>query len=88
MTNIYATAGRAMRREEKDSITNALSKNHACYILITCDAPTEDGEMQVHLTYEGDPKVATYLLEGAQSVILENQDLPPCHSSPKVIKLP
>lgn len=45
------------------------SQRNACYVLITCGQPTEDGEMQVELTYEGDAGLASYLVESAQSFL-------------------
>ena len=47
----------------------------ACKILITCDQPAEDGKMSVEMTYEGDPTLASYLLERAQSFIEHEEDL-------------
>lgn len=64
-----------MMRKEKSprevslqSIKSALSKNNACYVLITCGEPTEDGKMQVEMSYDGDECLAAYLLESAQNV--------------------
>lgn len=45
------------------------SKKNACYVLITCGEPTEDGRMHVEMTYEGDTLLAAYLLENAQSIL-------------------
>lgn len=53
------------------NLRHALEKN-ACYVLITCGEPTEDGKMEVEMTFEGDASLAAYLLESAQSLI-ENQ---------------
>ena len=50
-------------------IKEALSKNPACYVLITCAEPQPDGKMQVEMIYDGDPILASYLLENAQSMI-------------------
>lgn len=47
------------------------AKKHVCYVLITCEAPSDDGEMHVEMTYEGDATLAAYLLQGAQSFIDE-----------------
>lgn len=58
-----------MKRDVKKQIEDKLAKRHVCYVLITCDAPTEDGEMQVNMTYEGDASLAACLLQGAQSFI-------------------
>lgn len=58
-------------------IEKALSKNHAYYVLITCDRhPSDDeGIMQVKMSYGGgDPLVASYLLHGAQ-IFLDEEEL-------------
>jgi hypothetical protein len=47
----------------------ALMEKNACYVLITCKEPKEDGKMDVELIYEGDATLAAYLLESAQSFI-------------------
>lgn len=60
-----------MKSIKPKRLRDRLSKNHACYVLITCDAPTDDGNMQVEMTYEGDAALASYLLQGAQSMIDE-----------------
>jgi hypothetical protein len=50
-------------------IKSVLAKNNACYVLITCGEPSEDGKMQVEMTYEGDADLAAYLIESAQGFI-------------------
>lgn len=52
-----------------DQLHKKLSKEHACYILITCDHPSEDGEMPVNMTYQGDVDMVSYLLDGAKTMI-------------------
>jgi hypothetical protein len=47
---------------------------HACRILITCTEPTGDGKMDVEMTYEGDPTLASYLLERAQAYVEQEDD--------------
>lgn len=59
------------KRDAEKELIKTLAKNHACYVLITCDAPSDDGNMQVEMTYEGDATLAAYLLQGAQSFIDE-----------------
>lgn len=49
--------------------TMNLKEDHACYVLITCGKPAADGKMSVEMTYEGDPTLASYLLENAQGFI-------------------
>lgn len=63
-----------MKRDEQERIKETLAKNHACYVLITCDEPSEDGEMSVEMSYEGDATLASYLLEGAKTIIDENEN--------------
>lgn len=57
------------------SVKERLAKNHACYILVTCDGPQENGQMQVEMSYQGDPALASYLLIGAQNIIDEDSTL-------------
>ena len=47
-------------------------EDEACYILITCKEPSSDGKMSVEMTYEGDPALASFLLENAQDFIEQN----------------
>jgi hypothetical protein len=65
---------RAKRKSNLSSqdLRNALAEKNACYVLITCGEPTEDGKMEVEMTFEGDASLAAYLLESAQGLI-ENQ---------------
>ncbi len=44
-------------------------RNNKCYVLITCGEPSEDGKMQVEMTYEGDEVLAAYLIESARGFI-------------------
>ena len=50
-------------------LRNALAEKNACYVLITCGEPSEDGKMEVEMTFEGDASLAAYLLESAQGLI-------------------
>lgn len=59
--------------EHDKSITSKLAKKHACYVLITCDEPSEEGNMQVKMTYEGDRNLAAFLLQGAQNYMDEEE---------------
>ena len=45
------------------------TKKNACTILISCLEPTEDGQIHVEMTCEGDEILASYLLENAQSIL-------------------
>lgn len=66
-----------MNRNVNKNIKKTLAKNHAAYVLITCDEPTENGEMNVEMTYEGDVDVAAFLIHGAQDFI-DKQENPEC----------
>lgn len=55
--------------DHQQKIHDLLAEKHACYVLITCDPPSDNGEMQVKMTYEGDPLLAAYLVQGAQTYI-------------------
>jgi hypothetical protein len=57
-----------MRKVPQD-VEKLFSKKNACYVLITCEEPSEDGKMQVEMTYEGDACLAAYLIESAQVFI-------------------
>jgi len=56
-----------------NEIKDKLASKHLCYVLITCDEPTEDGHMNVEMAYDGDPVLAAYLLQGAQAYFEENE---------------
>lgn len=55
-----------MKRRDEKRLKDELAKNHACYVLITCDQLPESGEMQVEMSYQGDATLAAYILQGAQ----------------------
>ncbi len=60
-----------MQHKREESIKAALAKKHLCYVLITCDASSVDGKLQVEMSYEGDVSLASYLLDGAKDLIDE-----------------
>ncbi len=45
------------------------TEKHLCYVLIACGHPSENGEIEVEMTYEGDKTLASYLLESAQEFL-------------------
>jgi hypothetical protein len=55
-------------------IKDKLAQNHACYVLVTCDEPSEDGDMRVEMSYHGDASLASMLLHGAQTYIDEKHE--------------
>jgi hypothetical protein len=62
-----------MKRNVAKCLKETLEKKHVCFVLITCEAPSEDGNMHVKMTYEGDAALAAYLLHGAQDFIEEKE---------------
>lgn len=60
--------------KEHELLNETLAKNHACYVLITCGEPSEDGNMDVKMSYEGDTALAAFLLQGAQTIMDEEQE--------------
>lgn len=68
LNNLLKNAHWARGKVPRD-LKKVLEKNHACYILITCEKPSADGNMQVEMSYEGDACLAAYLIESAQEII-------------------
>lgn len=61
---------RVHRKLKRELLKKVLAREeNACYVLITCGEPSEDGRMEVEFTYEGDASLASYLLESAQSYL-------------------
>mgnify|MGYP001608237402 CR=1 FL=1 len=54
-----------------EHITETLSENHPCYVLITCGKPKLNGQIDVEMTFGGDRVLAAYLLESASSIMEE-----------------
>lgn len=52
----------------------AFSKTHAGYVLITCDQPSDSGEMEVKMTYGGSPDLANMLIDGAQTILCDESE--------------
>lgn len=77
---------KSMECKERKLIKEKLAKNNVCYVLITCAEPSESGDMQVEMTYEGDAALACYLLQGAQNLIEEQEEFP-LQQSNKVISI-
>jgi len=54
-------------------VQKLLEKDFEGYVLVTCRPAAGDGKMQVEMSYDGDPVLAAYLMEGAQEY-LEEED--------------
>lgn len=53
----------------------AFSKKHAGYVLITCDQPSDSGEMEVKMTYGGSSLLANKLIDDAQILLYDEFDI-------------
>jgi hypothetical protein len=43
--------------------------DHIGYVLVTCRPIKKSGKMEVEVSYEGDPDLASYLVDGAQGYL-------------------
>ncbi|SCA63808.1 Uncharacterized protein SCG7109_BE_00080 [Chlamydiales bacterium SCGC AG-110-M15] len=60
-----------LHKKLKEQVEDSTVDENSCFILITCNEPKGDGSMHVEMSYEGDPILASYLLENAQNIIDE-----------------
>lgn len=58
-----------------EAFEEAFSKKHAGYVLITCEQPSDSGEMKVEMTYGGSRDLADMLIDGAQNLLGDESDL-------------
>lgn len=72
-----------MNKNSRKHLQEVLEKDPSCYVLITCGQPSEDGEMQVEMTYQGDAALAAYLLQGAQFFI-DQEEAQDSYSPPSI----
>ncbi len=42
-----------------------------CYVLVSCEKPSKNGNINVKMSYKGDLLLASYLIQGAQNFIEE-----------------
>jgi hypothetical protein len=61
-------------KEKSRKRSKSLGQKHLCYVLLTCGHPSEDGNMNVEMTYEGDTSMAMYLLQNAQEIMDQKED--------------
>jgi hypothetical protein len=58
-----------MNFKGRKQILQTLAENHLCYVLVTCKAPAKNGKIHIEMNYEGDADLASYLLQGAQTMV-------------------
>lgn len=66
-----------MKRRGGKALEDALDQNLSCYVLITCGASGIDGNMEVEMSYRGDAALASYLIQGAQSFLDQEESEDP-----------
>jgi len=54
-------------------IRKLLEKDFEGYVLVTCKPACPEGKMQVEMSYDGDPVLAAYLMEGASEYLEEEE---------------
>lgn len=78
MVKIFLDKSKIKKSEKTytlQSIKKYLAENNLCYVLLTCSAPSSEGNMQVEVAYEGEDVIASYLIESAQEIILGKQPM-------------
>lgn len=63
-----------MNKTSHKHVQRVLERNPCCYILIACGHPSEDGHIDVEMTYQGDASLAAYLLQSAQIRLDQEED--------------
>ncbi|MBI3508165.1 MAG: hypothetical protein HY069_00820 [Chlamydiia bacterium] len=55
-------------------VKSAIGDPCACFVLITCSEPSETGQMEVKMHFEGDETLASFLVESASAVFDERSE--------------
>lgn len=72
-----------MDKRSRKHLKDVLENDPSCYVLITCGKPAADGQMQVEMTYQGDVSLASYLIQGAQMFIDQEEEID-CLTQPPI----
>jgi hypothetical protein len=59
---------KTLEREKNfhDEVRTILRDDHVGYVLVTCRQTGQAGKLEVEVSYEGEPDLACYLVDGAQ----------------------
>ena len=71
LKNFGRFMGKTGNHRDLDEIKKTLGKKHACYVLITCSEPSQEGQMEVEMSYEGDEMLAAFLIDNASQAFDE-----------------
>jgi hypothetical protein len=58
-------------QQVEDQLLQELAKRYPSYVLVTAGEPNVEGKLNVQLSYQGDPWLARYLIDGAADVLDE-----------------
>lgn len=58
-------------QQAEDRLLQELAKRYPSYVLVTAGVPNAEGRLDVQLSYQGDPWLARYLIDGAADVLDE-----------------
>lgn len=47
-------------------VKNMMTDDHLSYVLVTCRKSNSKDQLEVQMTFDGDPVLASYLVKGAQ----------------------
>ncbi len=56
-------------KSNKEDFEEKKNGKEVCSVFISCQEPDEKGDMKVEMSYEGDPILASYLIETARGMI-------------------
>jgi len=64
-----------MHKQDSDAHEKVrhILQNHVGYVLVTCRPANKSGKLEVELSFEGDPDLASFLVEGAIEHFEEHQ---------------
>lgn len=57
-----------LQESSLNQMKSILKEKYACYVLITCSEPANDGKMEVEMSFEGDEDLAALLVDNASQV--------------------
>ena len=74
MPQVRSSASTTAKSGNVHDKVRRIMHEHVGYVLVTCRPTSQPGKMEVEVSYEGDPYLASYLVDGAQGYF-ENEEL-------------
>jgi hypothetical protein len=72
MTQLVLQLSKEQKTASMESIQKFLSENYEAFVLVTCSKPSQEGEMQAEMFYEGGEDLTAYLIDKAQAIIMSD----------------